>query len=327
MRSRQIGAQQPACVSEGNEAPDALLLRRRVEWLLSDTNLSRDSFLYRKISSNLPHGWIPFADLLGYRGIDGCAAEPEFVLDALKDSHLEAMLEEEGQGVWIRRRQPPPPLFCGASCSLESGTSYLKMQPCVDRYQTKNRLADLVRVGERLGIMEVGNCSTLIFERCTGEAIARGYERVVYGDHGPYIELSETQVRWSAWPHFWDKSGYSSLETYYYDEYYTAASHDRWQAQWKRWAPNPFAGVLLLYDQKQDVQNRPWAPGTDHAYRPCGYADYRPGYYYVAADDKLIKVHNPVADDPFIGTVSLPARPTELPLRPCARPGRVRAAA
>jgi hypothetical protein len=299
-----------------------------VEWLLSDTNLTRDSFLYRKISNAQPDGWIPFADLLGYRGIDS-AAEPEFVLDSLKDSHLEALSEEEGQDVWIRRRQPLPPLICGASSMFNSGTGYLKVQPCVDRYQTKNRLADLVRVGERLGIMEVGNCSTVIFERYTGGTIAKGYERVVYGDHGPYIELSESQVEWSAWPHFWDKSGYSSLETYYYDEYYTAASHDRWQEQWKRWAPNPFAGVLLLYAQKKDVQDRPWAPGgTDHAYRPCGYADYRPGYYYVAADDRLIKVQNAAADDLLIGMVSLPARPTEVPRRPCTGPGRsLRAAA
>jgi len=184
-----------------------------------------------------------------------------------------------------------------------------------------------VRVGERLGIMEVGNSSTLIFERCTGETIAIGYERVVYGDHGPYVELSEEQVQWNAWPHFWDKSRYSSLDTYYYDEYYTAASHDRWQEQWKRWAPNPFAGVLLLYAQMKDVHNRPWAPGMDHAYRSCGYADYRPGYFYVAADDQLIEVQNAASDDPLIGAVSLPARSTEVPRRPCTKLGRCSKAA
>ena len=32
----------------------------------------------------------------------------------------------------------------------------------------------------------------------TGDVIARGYRRVVYGDHGPYVELDRESVVFSA---------------------------------------------------------------------------------------------------------------------------------
>merc|ERR1711879_982882 len=50
----------------------------------------------------------------------------------------------------------------------------------------------------------------------------------------------------------------------------------------------------MLYAQKHSVRDRPWAPSATskpHAWRQQGYADYRPGYYYIAADHTLVATH------------------------------------
>jgi len=91
-----------------------------------------------------------------------------------------------------------------------------------------------------------------------------------------------------AWPHFHSKEEFQNS---YYDEYHTDASHALWCKRWRQWASRPNDGLLMLYAQKHSVDDRPWAPSATsrpHARREHGYADYRPGFYYLAADGALI---------------------------------------
>lgn len=302
-------------------AKDLKALRRGVEWFFSDSNLSTDQTLHHKISQRLPEGWLCCSELVRLEPLRQLGATPEFLIKCLRHSFLEiknTLTADElrtaagtpgefgnsssSRGVFVRRRQPLPPLLsrdqlhlhCQAICDPAKFV-------LVDRHQTMNRLRDLWRVERQLKLREIGDDVTVFRERIlpsvsyesrppndTPVVFAVGYERVVYGDHGPYIEFSSSQIRWKAWPHFFDKRKFNS----YYNEYYTKASHSIWEAKWSQWDPNPTNGVLMLYAQSLPVSDRPWAPGAGstapHAGRPTGYADYRPGFFYLTADESFV---------------------------------------
>lgn len=199
----------------------------------------------------------------------------------------------------VRRRQPLPPMLPKHSRRADGKVpADAEAVALADEYYTMNRLTDQRRVQKRLGLAEVGDSHTVFFERAPGTSavirgavLAVGYERVLYGDHGPYVELSPDQIRWESWPHFFDKRNYEA----YYDEYYTESSHHVWWARWECWHPRPSDGVLMLYAQRHSVADRPWAPGCrarPHEERLEGYADYRPGYFYIAAEEALICTHD-----------------------------------
>eukprot|EP00927_Polykrikos_kofoidii_P032545 TRINITY_DN27696_c0_g1_i1.p1 TRINITY_DN27696_c0_g1~~TRINITY_DN27696_c0_g1_i1.p1 ORF type:complete len:538 (-),score=86.89 TRINITY_DN27696_c0_g1_i1:423-1943(-) len=291
----------------------SLKLRRQMEWYFTDANLSTDHLMHRSISFSLPEGWLSCSFFMKCRRIKELNATPEMILACLKDSHLETKLQhklEESGGpcknparcIFIRRRQPLPPLL-----SKDARRSDGEVPPNLeevlleDPFKTMNRLKDQRRVQESLSLREVGDSSTIFREHLSGTTkqgdgavIAIGYERVLYGDGGAYVEVNEDQILWQAWPHFFDKRQYTS----YYDEYFTDASHGLWLSRWQQWLPNPSKGVLMLYAQTHSVNDRPWAPGSyenPHAWRPKGYADYRPGYYYFAADEALIGVSTPTS--------------------------------
>mmetsp|Transcript_145329 Transcript_145329/g.253627 ORF Transcript_145329/g.253627 Transcript_145329/m.253627 type:complete len:318 (+) Transcript_145329:151-1104(+) len=311
IKAEAAKAQWQAHVTQGDDqqvGKGLLTLRRQLEWYLSDANLSTDKELHHKISMALPEGWLCCSELLDKKPIRELGATLRDIVKSLHNSHLETKLtvpidnfqdadaEELNQAVFVRRRQPLPPLL---SLDKQTANGEVVVDPkqlvLVDRHQTMNRLRDQWRVKRQLQLAEVGDSETVFHEllrprrgpQMSRQVIAIGYERVVYGDHGPYIEFSKDQIRWSAWPHYFDKRKYRS----YFDEYYTEASHQLWKSKWDNWDPNPSKGVLMLYAQTRSVNDRPWAPGsgsTPHAGRPNGYADYRPGYYYVAAEDTLI---------------------------------------
>ena len=46
---------------------------------------------------------------------------------------------------------------------------------------------------------EVGDADTVFLDRKLN-VLARGYERIVYGDHGPYLELTASQIHWPSFP-------------------------------------------------------------------------------------------------------------------------------
>jgi hypothetical protein len=308
----------PVAEAAWMSAKDVKALRRTVEWFFSDSNLSTDQTLHHKLSQRLPEGWLCCSELLLLEPLKQLGATPEVLLKCLRWSFLETKVtltadelqaavgtpgEFGKRGVFVRRRQPLPPLL--SRDRLQSSTD-ANPDPAkymlVDRHQTMNRLRDLWRVQRQLKLSEGGDDTTVFRERIqpnlsfenrphndTPVVFAVGYERVVYGDHGAYIEFNSNQLKWKAWPHFFDKKKFNS----YFNEYYTKASHSIWEAKWRQWAPNATKGVLMLYAQSRPVSDRPWAPGAGsdpHAGRPTGYADYRPGYFYVATDPDLVIV-------------------------------------
>eukprot|EP00397_Hematodinium_sp_SG-2012_P055561 GEMP01067913.1.p1 GENE.GEMP01067913.1~~GEMP01067913.1.p1 ORF type:complete len:214 (+),score=25.78 GEMP01067913.1:84-725(+) len=146
-----------------------------------------------------------------------------------------------------------------------------------------NRIRDMNRVRSTLGLEEFGNPETefsYIGDRYSGEALrfAKGYMRVVYGDHGPYIEFVDDQIIWSAFPHWRIKQHPQA----YYDEIFSKNKH------------------LMLYAQRRavsDKPNPPYGPWSHNNFRPEGYADYMPGRYYVACDVSVIRVLSPHKTD------------------------------
>ena len=94
---------------------------------------------------------------------------------------------------------------------------------------------------------------------------SRGYRRIVYGDHGPYIEFERDKISWDSFPVLSKKSKFL-----YYDERFTK---DR---------------KYMLYVQKRSVRNVPnlhKTPGKTRIRntRAEGYADYIPGMCYLPA--------------------------------------------
>lgn len=281
--------------------------RRQLEWYFSDANLSVDQLLHDQIIKAFPGGWLCCFWLKEVERMAPFHTSPELILEALRGSHLEVQLlkspSDNRSGntnaadplrrLFLRRRQPLPPLLrseCRTPGEVPPDPTKAVLR---DPHGTLNRLKDQWRVQEQLQINELGDGSTTFYERPQkglrgSKILAVGYERVLFGDDGPYVELKHQQVRWEAWPHFHNKKGYQNS---YYDEYYTDLSHALWCRRWHQWTPHPTAGLVMLYAQTHPVNDRPWAPSAGmrpHAWREHGYADYRPGYYYLAADANLI---------------------------------------
>ncbi|CAE7868504.1 PDRP1 [Symbiodinium necroappetens] len=128
-----------------------------------------------------------------------------------------------------------------------------------------NRRRDKQRVESNWGLYETGN-SSLEFYDSKGEPIARGYEAIVYGDHGPYIEFKEEQIYWPTFcRHKLKGPGRTHFEHYNRDV------------------------SIKLYGQFKTVADQPNPPADSNPFacsnnRPEGYADYRPGRLYMSAD-------------------------------------------
>lgn len=130
-----------------------------------------------------------------------------------------------------------------------------------------NRLRDKARVEHDLGISERGDSFTEFVDPKQPDVIVGiGYRRVLFGDHGPYIEFETAQVCWEALPKVIRKGQQS-----YYDEHYTAS------------------GYVKAYEQKRTVRNKPNPPpgkwSVHHNRRDTGYSDYQTGVVYMAVDN------------------------------------------
>ncbi|CAK9018161.1 unnamed protein product [Durusdinium trenchii] len=129
---------------------------------------------------------------------------------------------------------------------------------------SSNRLHDKDRVESKWGLKELGDSSCEFYDSA-GELVACGYEAIVYGDHGPYIEFNEDQIHW---PTFCQHKLKGPDRTHF--EHYNKDVS------------------IKLYDQFQTVANQP-NPPPDNPFstannRPDGYADYRPGKLYISCD-------------------------------------------
>ena len=124
-----------------------------------------------------------------------------------------------------------------------------------------------------MGLAEFGDAWTEFYSTNSGLPIGRGYDRVVYGDHGPYVEFSAHQLCWPTFPAFMEKP-----EMSFFDEYYTAD------------------GATMLYAQKRTVVNKPNPPNgpwSAQNNRPEGYANYLIGKFYLACEPDIITVSRP----------------------------------
>ena len=122
------------------------------------------------------------------------------------------------------------------------------------------------RVEAELGLRESGGTEQLFDASEPQRLIAEGYQRVVFGDHGPYVECDPSQVVWENLPEVLLKPGHA-----YYDEYYTKK------------------GFLRLYMQKRSVEHKQNPPrgGVRHD-REGGYADYKVGMCYISPDNLTV---------------------------------------
>lgn len=135
-----------------------------------------------------------------------------------------------------------------------------------------NRQRDQKMIEREHGLAEQGLLDLRIYSKAKPDLlIATGYYRMLYGDHGPYIEFIRKQINWESFP-INDRRGRNAYFDYCY-------SKDR---------------TIRLYHQRRDVRNKPNPPHlfgalrADHN-RPEGYADYVTGRYYADASDVLVK--------------------------------------
>lgn len=124
-----------------------------------------------------------------------------------------------------------------------------------------NRLRDRDRCLER-GFQEFGS-EDAILEDSNGVHITKGYVRLVCGDHGPYAEVAHSQICWDSFTQHLVKG-----PGRHYHEHFN---------------PNG----IKIYEQFKTVKDEPNPPEGPWACpnnRPDGYAPYRIGYFYIAAD-------------------------------------------
>ena len=123
-----------------------------------------------------------------------------------------------------------------------------------------NRIRAKKKVEKELKLQEKGNENT-IFYTLKNNIFAIGYNRIVYGDHGAYIEFEQSHIQCKL------RSKFNSdlpANCYY---------------EWLE--PEDGSGVKV-YDQKKDVKNLKNPPaGGFKGNREEGYADYKVGKIYV----------------------------------------------
>lgn len=142
-----------------------------------------------------------------------------------------------------------------------------------------NRIEDKKQLEEKLKISEEEN-STSKFYLPNGDLLCEGYDRIVYGDHGPYLEFSLHHLKAELYSKFGNKVDTDNLPGEDYKYYYF----------WLTPRKNP---EIKIYLQIKTVHNLPNAPRRDDGKKSSfnrkeGYADYKRGFFYV--DPYSIKV-------------------------------------
>jgi ribosomal protein S18 acetylase RimI-like enzyme len=154
-----------------------------------------------------------------------------------------------------------------------------------------NRERDRQRIEKEYNLPEKGSNEFIFYDK-NGKILSIGYERVVYGDHGPYIEFTTEQINWEVFVHHQIKGPAS-----YYHEHYNIDKR------------------VMLYNQFKTVHNIPNPPEGKYSFnnnRSEGYADYNIGRLYLDPDDlvimkidNLIEIFNQVRDIPYRIPLSL----------------------
>ncbi|CAB4197005.1 hypothetical protein UFOVP1290_525 [uncultured Caudovirales phage] len=135
-----------------------------------------------------------------------------------------------------------------------------------------NRIDDKKELENKLLLSEEGNEDTE-FYLPNGLIFAKGYNRIVYGDHGPYLELARYHIKHKLFSRFGETINYRNLPDENYKYYYF-------------WLyPNGFIDIKV-YLQIKPVANLPNAPKRSDGKcstfnRQEGYADYKRGLFYI----------------------------------------------
>ena len=144
-----------------------------------------------------------------------------------------------------------------------------------------NRIKDKERIDAR-GIPEFPDKMKPIklYSRTHNELIAYAYVRVVYGDHGPYIEMQEDMVVMGG------------LKMKFKHE--------------KAWYDEGYRDGVKLYFQNKKVNMLPNPPAGKYSFRGNrkeGYADYRVGKVYVDPDE-VITEEEKLSEEPSLDEYS-----------------------
>lgn len=145
-----------------------------------------------------------------------------------------------------------------------------------------NRIEDKELLERKLSLLEEGN-EYAEFLLPNGSLFAKGYIRIVYGDHGPYLEFDKGHIKCNLVSYFRNVVDYDNLPDESCKYYY----------YWLH--PNKMPNIKV-YLQIKPVSNLPNAPkradGNQSAFnRAEGYADYKRGMFYV--DPYSLQVQDP----------------------------------
>jgi hypothetical protein len=135
----------------------------------------------------------------------------------------------------------------------------------------KNRIEMKKYIENKYKLDEFGNEGIKFYSKMEKILIAEGYVRIVYGDHGAYIEMDQRNIKW-------DVFTCDRKDIGYYDIYYTKDK-------------------VKLYLQRMTVNNLPNPPKGKYSVDnncPDGYADYRIEYCYISPDDISLSPDNPI---------------------------------
>lgn len=133
-----------------------------------------------------------------------------------------------------------------------------------------NRVSDKAKVERLLALPEFPGSTPVVFKTPKDSVFAHGYNRIVYGDHGPYVEFRRSDICCA----LKQKFGRRALPA---DAYY-------------EWLEPCDGSGIKVYDQKRDVKGVKNAPaGGFSGNRAEGYADYVPGMIYVSPWELVIE--------------------------------------
>lgn len=138
-----------------------------------------------------------------------------------------------------------------------------------------NRVRDRDEVFARFAPLREEGQRGVVFWHASGALLAVGYLRLLFGDHGPYIELHDGNVHWDVFrgPHV-----LKGPHRHYHEHRLTPT------------AAQPLLGEdgAKLYNQFRGVSAEPSPPPglrSQNNMRPDGYAGYLGGRLYLSVDD------------------------------------------
>lgn len=122
-----------------------------------------------------------------------------------------------------------------------------------------NRIADKEKLEATFRLVEEGNATTKFYTH-VGTLFAQGYVRIVYGDHGPYVEFTQDHLQTVIRRKFPNTPK---------DAFYV-------------WMVPTDGSQLKVYHQLRTVEHLKNPPaGGFRGNRDEGYADYKVGYIYI----------------------------------------------